>query len=271
MNNKFLYSYEGVESLSNYSSAEELESYRKEALKFFLPMSRFIEEIAGESLIDVVDVGSGNSALLYNLASKGILKSGIAIEISSSRSQFAEKWKSSKGYMRIKNINSDFRAVELPKESVDFFVCNGTMHLLAAIDKNLPHALIEKAYDSLRPGGYLILDIPTHRAKIENMSDGEYSFLISLPETNPFVTALYEMSTTDVAGVINSSSKYFDKKGLCVKRKRDVFYSYTKSEVCNLLRNCGFNEFDIHRSVSKDFYDEVKSDLMLVVARKNEQ
>jgi SAM-dependent methyltransferase len=269
MTNNFLFSYEGVESLSNYSSEEELDSYRKEALKFFMPMAKFIEEIANQNLIDIVDIGSGNSALLYNLDNMGVLKSAIGIEISSSRSRFAEKWKSDKDYSRVKNVNSDLRAVDLPAGSIDFYVCNGTFHLLAAIDKILPHSLLAKAFSSLRPGGYLILDIPTHRDKLKNMIDGEYSFLVNLPKTNPFLAALYEMSTTDIPGVIQSSSKYFDKKGLCIKRKLDMFYSYSISEVGDLLRNNGFDNFDIFGSVNKDSYNEEKSDLMIVVARKS--
>jgi hypothetical protein len=101
------------------------------------------------------------------------------------------------------------------------------------------------------------------------MIEGEYSFLVNLPTTNPFLAALYEMSLTDIPGIIQSSSKYFNKNGLCIKRKIDMFYSYTISEVGDLLRNNGFDNFDIFGSVSRNSYDEDKSDLMLVVARKS--
>jgi len=268
MSNSYLYSYEGVESLDNYASEQELDAYREEALKFFRPMAGFIKYLANQAPVDVVDVGSGNSALLYNLEQQSVLKSGVAIEVSSSRSKFAEKWKLDKGFSRVNNVNSDFRVVELANNSVDCFVCNGTFHLLSVVEKTLPFALLEKAYYSLRPSGCLVLDIPTHRAKIEKMIDGEYSFIVNLPETNPFSSALYEMSVTEEPGVIRSSSKYFDNNGVSVRRKLDMFYSYSVCEISDMLHSIGFESFNFYEAIDERPLDEESSDSMLVVAKK---
>jgi hypothetical protein len=55
----------------------------------------------------ILEVGSGNSKLLYRMEREGLLAAGYGFEISASRYQFAEKFKKYVNSRRVKNINDN--------------------------------------------------------------------------------------------------------------------------------------------------------------------
>jgi len=261
-------SYEGVEALENYRDQGSIESYRSEALQTFAPMSDFIISLSTNRKFSVVEVGSGNSALLYNFEEKNVLESGVGIEISKSRHAFAERWREDKSYLNTLNFNGDFLDIDLEENSFDFFVCNGTFHIIGALSESYPPALIKKAYDTLKVGGLIVMDVPTHKKKISQFKDGAYTFEIILPSTNPFHMARYHMTNLNQKSVFQIDSSYFDAVGACVRTKSDQFYSYTENEVRGLLGRVGFADVATYSGVSREPYIEGNFDTMLVVARK---
>lgn len=261
-------SYEGVEALENYRDQESIESYRSEALAVFAPMSEFIISLSHKPKFSIVEVGSGNSALLYNFENKSVLESGVGIEISKSRHAFAEKWREDMSFLNTLNFNGDFLDAELNTNTFDFFVCNGTFHIIGAISDSYPLALINKAYSTLRSGGMIVLDIPTHKKKIGQFENGAYTFEVKLPDTNPFDMARYHMTNLSRKSVYQINSSYFDASGLCVRKKSDEFYSYSENEVTGLLKSAGFVDVVTYSGINKEPYEEGVFDTMLVVARK---
>ena len=76
-------------------------------------MSKFIKSFVGKNKENIIEIGSGNSSLLYNLNYEKIVNHGVGIEIAKSRYLFAEKWKNDLGFGNISNINNDFRNIPI--------------------------------------------------------------------------------------------------------------------------------------------------------------
>ena len=60
--------YNDTEKLANFSDTQELARYRQYRINRYSPVVRLIEKWSqGSSGLNVVEVGSGSSALLYSL------------------------------------------------------------------------------------------------------------------------------------------------------------------------------------------------------------
>lgn len=262
-----LSAYNGVESLTNYSNQQELEAYRNESLEFFSPVGKFIKENCGKEKIRIIEIGSGNSSLLYWLDLNNVLEKGVAVEVSKTRHEFAELWRIEHGFQTVTNIHSDFTAVELGEDCCDMFVCNGTFHLLKPVDNSYPEKLIATAFKALKKGGCLFLDIPNYYPRIKRMLNNELTFWVELPESNPFAYGLYKLIHFSDAGLLESESTYLSSDG-SKKSKKELACVYSVLEVKQLLLEAGFGRIDVFGSLDKEPFGQDVSQRMLILAGK---
>jgi len=148
--------YEAIEAIDNFSSFEEIVAYRKRRIERYAPVGTFIAKRSGNptSKLSVVEVGSGSSALLYGMARENRLKHAVGIELSRSRFDFAERWKSDDGYRVVQNVNQNFVCVDLQQEAFDWFiVIDNTFTYLYPENATYPNELLRRAFKALRGGG----------------------------------------------------------------------------------------------------------------------
>ena len=109
--------------------------------------------------LNVIEVGSGSSALLYALAQKNLLKYGLGIELSKTRFDFAELWKSDDGYHTVENLNRNFADIDLPQLTFDWFIAiDNFFTYLDPENSAYPEQLLQCAFKALRRGGRILLD-----------------------------------------------------------------------------------------------------------------
>jgi hypothetical protein len=81
-----LQAYSDIENIKAFSTRLELEDYRNNRLNRYDMVVEVIKKISQHSFpLSVTKIGSGSSALLYSMLSKGVLTKGIGVELSTSR------------------------------------------------------------------------------------------------------------------------------------------------------------------------------------------
>lgn len=258
--------FEGVEDLKNYVDKDALEKYRKEALTSFKKSSDFVKNLLRGQKIKIIEVGSGNSSLLYNLEKEHILLEGIGIELAKTRHIFAEEWKQDKNFKNITNINEDFRNINFQKKYWNVFVCNSTFQYF---NSDIATDLVKTAYSSLAKNGFLILDIPTYKSYEKKMKNNVYSFIKEMPITNPFKYGLYELSrkSSSTNEFINIS-KYFDQNGELKAEKSDRIYKWDKNKIISTLTRQNFSNIKVYGSFDKIPFDNQIHETMYITAQK---
>ncbi len=267
--NKNFSSYDQVEAPDNYRSVEEMDSYRRERLAFCGLRAEFLLTGCGATVpVDVVEVGAGSSALLYSLSNLGMLKSGVAIELSESRHRFAERWREDKDFQNIVNHCADFAQIKHEPKSKDIFVCiDNTFSLIGPENAAYPQRLVDLAFDALRPGGSIVIEIHNQEKVFAAMHEDQRQLWIELPETNAFKFALYRQTRNRTKNLILSETIYLRRDG-AERRKADMEIAYTRPMLEVLLRDVGFADFQFMGGYDGAEFDPAKSEYLIVVARK---
>ncbi len=136
MNN--LKSYDGVESVQYDFNETDLLAYFNNKMESAKSNCDFIlQNVFHENPLEICEIGSVNSKLLYSLENAGILKGACGYEVSESRFIMAEKFKELAGSKCVKNINSD-----ILKETIE----RGRFDLVIGVDIVLQ--IISPLYDN---------------------------------------------------------------------------------------------------------------------------
>jgi SAM-dependent methyltransferase len=262
-------SYDAVEAASNYATEAELDAYRVERLRRYKPHVELLQKLGvPDGGLRVVDVGSGSSAFLYALERAGILAQGIGIELSRSRHEFAERWRTDTGFERVTNVLGDFAGTQLPPASVDrFTVLDDTYLLLRPEDGSYPELLLDLAYRALVPGGLFIAAFRNDAPLAADMANGERSFWVELPESNAFRYALYRQQVSADGRTLRNESIYITRD-LQETRKVEI------TEVCDVgalaahLEQSGFATPALYEGFSMNEFDLEHSAQVVVLAKK---
>ena len=258
--------FEGVEKFQNFKDKGAIESYRKEAIESFKPMGNFITSFIEKEKVNIIEVGSGNSSLLYFLSMNNYIENAVGIELAKSRYLFAEKWKTDHKFSNVINLNDDFRNVPLKNEFYDFFVCNSTLQYL---NKEIAIELINYAYASLKKDGILIMDVQNSQKLINKIKNGIYKFKEILPSSNAFASAIRTLkknSNCDNNTYINTS-EYFDEQDHLKTSSNYIVYPWGEEDISNLIYKGRFLKLDIYGSLNKNKFD-MSCDSYFVVAKK---
>ncbi len=208
-------------------------------------------------------MGSGSSALLYAFAEAGRLAKGIGIELSESRSKFAEAWKRDGDYSMVTNMNGDFSGVGVDEAAWDWFVViDNTFTYLYPENALYPTGLLEKAMRSLKAGGYLLLDFINY-AKRE--PDNEIRHWVAYAENDPYAYGLYSHK---ISNGINLSESIFVKRGGGESRKLEESKVYSLQEISTLVASCGFEVDSVFATFDEQPFVEKESERLVVLARK---
>ena len=242
------FTFEGVENSENFNDRNSIELYRKEALEAFSPMSKFIKGFVGSKKVNIMEIGSGNSSLLFNLNNEKILKKGVGIEMARSRYIFAERWKNELGLENIININDDFRKVPIEKNKYEVFICNSTLQYL---DIKIASELFCYGYESLKKDGIFIMDVPNYGINIKKMQNNIYSYKKKFASTNPFSYGIYELKKDLNKEFYINTSRYFDNQGKLKATSKYKVFEWHERKIKQLLVKTKFNKISTYGSLDK--------------------
>lgn len=260
--------YEDVEQIQDFDSIQDIELYRNERLGMYedhLSYVQSISDIRGKKL-NIVDIGSGSSALLFKLANEKLINKGVGVEIAHSRYQFAEKWKSDLNNKSIHNINSNFEEVNLKECFYDIIFCiDNTFSYFHPEDNQYPSLFIKKAWQWLNKGGLLIFEMHNYKTIIEKMNDNILYFWKKNKTSNNFNYSLYKYNYDKNKNHITTYSKYLSKS--IIKEKKEVSYVYDTKIINNLIDN-KFKIDNIFSDFNLNQHNEKCSDDMVIICSK---
>jgi SAM-dependent methyltransferase len=261
--------YDGVESLAQYSTPAALAAYRGERISRYARHVDFFRTLgipAGG--LRVVEIGSGSSAFLYALEESGMLAAGVGIELSQSRHEFAERWRTDAGYRRVTNVRGDFAAASLEGASFDrFVVIDDTLLLLRPENPSYPTQLTASAHRLLNQNGRFVAAFRNEaRAASQLPRDGR-SFWVELPDTNAFRYALYRQEFQPSSETVLNESIYLARDGR-ESRKVEVTDARDVSALVEVLRAAGFRRVLTYGDLSMTPFSQQNSDRVVVVGEK---
>lgn len=150
-----LSAYDGYEQFEDRKS---LEAYRNAKLA---ELDGFVEWVraAFDAPIRVLDLGSGNLKWLVRLERDGLLAEGIGIEVSRSRHDFAEAWLADWKLTQARSVCGNLLETPFPEEVDLCLATDIVFQFLNPIEHGALGRTISRVFDSLRPGGRLLVDL----------------------------------------------------------------------------------------------------------------
>lgn len=254
--------YASVELLSSYPTRESLVAYRATRIARYAPVAEFIRART-QAAASVVEIGSGSSALLYALAGRGLLASGLGVELSASRWEFAEAWKKDDGYDAVRNVKGNFTDVDFAQGVSDWFiVIDNTFTYLYPENPDYPRDLLMRASKSLKPGGRVLLDFINYAKRASGI---DYRQWVAFDPMDPFGYGLYSNRIDDE---INRSETIWLKRDGSESRKVEYCKVYSLDALTRLLSECGLKVEEVAATFTGDAFVPGESDRMVVVGRK---
>lgn len=244
-----------------------MERYRGELLDRTEAQTRFLLEHL-DADASVLEVGCGNGRVLISLASQGRLASGLGLDLSRSRVDFARRWCTEAGIDKLRFEAADVLAAPLPNASFSAaLVLTGAFGYFEPIRPGTAKALLERLAGALAPGGLLCLELYRHLAlqRLVAAAGGEARVWTELPDTDPW---RFYLSRIVVRDRVMEHGKTFIHRtsGKVESGRREYLYLYEPEEVVELLEAGGFRSIRVEGGWSDESADE--SDLLVVTARR---
>lgn len=234
-----LQSYEDVENLARFSP-ETFDKYCKLKLQTAEDNKRFIMEhcIRGGAKLDVCEIGSGNSKLLYSLDMDGLIKKAVGYEVSESRWKFAEKFKEWLQYeSHVENRNENILESQ-DKEMFDVIIAADIVtQIIVNLDDTSEEKYFTWIYEHLKEGGYAFFDLCNFDRELEELQKyKEYSFWSEFPEDDPFQYGL-SRCTKDANGNIIWEKMYYERKTRLFSKFKNVIKPYSEADFLQKLKS----------------------------------
>lgn len=236
--------YEGLEAPGQFTEPGSLEAYRASMLERTAAQTAFLSERLGAGGAGVLEIGSGNGRLLLDLARSGHATRALGIELSQSRTAFAQRWARDLGC----DGATEFRAGDALSEELggewDLAACiTGTFGYFDAFAPGSAARLLQALRDALRPGGMLVLELYPHpeERRLVEAASGTLRTWRELDEGDPW---RYYLSEFSIDGNVLSHRKTFVHRtsGEIDEGRSERLVLYTEDEIERLLAVSGFAE-----------------------------
>lgn len=273
-----LRSYDNVEYVQlNEFSEEQRRMYLKEKMQSAETNADFINKYIFNGIpLNICEIGSGNSKLLYLLEQQKIMEKGVGYEVSTSRWKMANYFAKEVGSKKVLNINKNFLD-DIPQNDIyDLIIMvDIVFNIIGSLYEDAEEEAISWMYRSLKPGGGIFLELQDCTdTKVEIARSGgvirkweEYDI------SDPFQYGLHEIKIDEDDNIVYE--KIFIKRDLSGKdRFKNVIKSYSVNEISNLLKKGGFEVevypcFDSEKEEIEEIKKGVyKKELYRVLARK---
>ncbi len=264
-------SYSDVEKLSRFTTQEALNKYRLERLQTYDQAVAFLQREIPQFPYDIIEIGSGSSALLYSMEKKGLLHSALGIEIAKSRNEFAERWRTDEGYQKVKNWLGNFIDFPFTPKSLNLFlIINETLTYLEPEDPDYISRLFLLAKQSLRENGRLVIEVSNGDSEEFKKLKRERSrnFKKEMPETNVFRYAIYQEDYDQKTNRVRSEATYYSRSGE-VTQKSDIAFLFTLAELRQRLALAGFEIEKVFGGMDGSPWEPASSESILVIAKSS--
>lgn len=247
---KNLLAYENYEM---FNDTIEENKYRESKLKSCDEQVHFLKKIIKKDKINFLELGSGNSKMLFNLEKNKILNEGYGIEFSKSRFDFSQKWKGDTKTHNVHNFNEDFISFNYNKlEKIDVAFCvDLAFQFCEPIKNGSDRFLLKKIYEQLNDDGILILELDGCKNIIETIP---YSKKIweEFPESDPWRFSLWNCNYKN--SLLEWDKIFIGRKGELSETKI-ILKIYEKNEIYKILEDIGFVNINFYKNWQMDEFE----------------
>lgn len=250
-------------NLTAYDSVEQLDSFTEESFKNYCNRKLascskrigFIKEHCVDSIWKgkVCELASGSATLLYSLESAGIVKDGVGIEVSASRVRFAEKLKEYLNSRNVRSINDDIMNI-LPMENQDMIIgVDIALQLLTPIDHVSEEKLLGTIRQSLRPKGYLLLELWTfeHFLKQIEITNNNFRYWEEFDASDPWEFVLANITKNNIGDIV-WEKRFLKRNSLEKSYFKNILRPYSHERITELLEQSGFENIRIFDKWEKE-------------------
>jgi len=263
--------YEGVENLSSFDEPTFI-AYCEGKIFDCVKQVNFLREVINKESYtgNVLEVGSGNSKLLYALERNDLLNYGVGYELSSSRVEFANRFAKYVGSSKVVNLCEDFLEHDTNSESFDLVIgVDIVMQLIAPVAKDNDKKFLDKVYHSLKYGGALILELMDFSdiIKMDELSINKLRLWKEFDSFDPWQYGLDKFT-------INGDDVIWDKIFISRDRSIDdsvfqnILRHYTFKTIHEKLCAAGFLSVNIHQHKYWETEGDIPKDEYIVSAVK---
>ena len=243
-----LTSYDNVEMLENFDSAR-FDSYCQNKLENCQKHVTFIQnhcDLGSNWQGKICEMGSGNSRLLYRLERENLLQTGLGIEISPSRHQFAEAFKAHIGSKKVTNVNENIFDFAPPQQCDLLLGVDIALQLMTPVAADAEKNLFAWMRKAVKPNGYLILEMWDLHLILKQLelAAGCLQYWKEFPESDPFEFILMQVKQNEDDDLV--WKKTFIKRNSLERSYFDnVIRPYSRQRITSLLKMSGFGKVDI--------------------------
>lgn len=262
--------YEGVDSLSNFRTMDDILRYREQLLNKTKPQTKFIRSLFTKSNIGhVLEIGCGNGRLLIDIVSSELLErnSGIravGIDLSDSRIAFAEQWAMDLGIIGSIAFTSGDILTFPQAQSSDLVICvTGAFQYFKPMGRESD--ILEFFKKSLKEGGKLVLEVynlPAERRLMLQVANNRLKTWDALPPEDPFAYYLNNWIYDPWTKIMTHEKTFIHRSGRIDDLRIEYLKYYTPAELIDRLSNVGFKEI----SFFDGWDNEVDPNKTIVVA-----
>jgi hypothetical protein len=235
---------------TSFTSKDDIDCYRKEKMAEVKKNVSFIKKRFNKR-INVLEVGSGNSKLLYSLEEEGILKEGYGVDISKSRINFANLWKRDI-QSKVNNVCAnilDYDLTILP--NFDLIYCSDmAFQLFEPVKKGTEHFLIKKFFSKLAIDGKIILELDDSKSLLELMQDNKVKTWQEFDESDPWKYLLWDSSYSRETKYLKTKKVFIKRDMSEISKSEIVLKLYNREAAKSLLRKHFFKNVEIFENWS---------------------
>jgi SAM-dependent methyltransferase len=219
----------------------------------------------------VLEIASGNGRLLIDLARGGALRSGLGVEISQTRTAFAQAWARDEALeAQLEFVAGDAR--RLPFAPVDAVLCiTGAFAYFDAIERDGGARLLERLAATVRPGGAIVLELyphPSWQRLLAAAQDGELRLWHELPEADPWRFYLSRLTLDGESGVLTHHKTFVHRStGEVDASRREHLRLYDGPALRQALVAAGFGDVELFGDWAGRRY-EPDDELLIAAARR---
>jgi hypothetical protein len=237
--------YEGVESLSLFTSAQQIQQYREMLLQKSTEQIAYMRKFVPPPY-GLLEIGTGNGRIPIALALEGLIDYSLGIDISKSRIEFADLWARELGLEGMVSFEP-WDVLERPELGKEYNLClciTGTFGYFAAARPGGDKLVCEYIASSMVRGGWLLLELYNHTTNRERCLQEKgfvYRHWDRLADEDPFSFYLHERTYHPDTRIMEHKKIFIRRSDGSIDNSRKEFLRlYEPEELRGLLGDSGF-------------------------------
>lgn len=269
-------------NLESYNDVENLSRFTEDTFKAYCDlkletckddMQFIINHCYNGRKMNVCEIGSGNSKLLYALDLEGYINTADDYEVSESRYKFAEKFKEylfGEKKCNCNNINANILEIKTDKKYDVIIGVDMVLQFIAPLYDNAEKDFFEWVLAHINDNGYLFLELEDLDGVVSCIhSNGIEKSWEEFPEGDVFQYGLYKLSCDKKDNIIGEKI-FLERKTMKKQFFVIVTKSYSKNRIFDLLSKYGFTcEFYSYYSEDDETPINERKKLYRVLAKRN--